>query len=105
VEDLKPCPWCGEDPQYMEHAASGEASLGCINSACKFEPMWAFKIELSPEFIAAWNKRADDVAYRELAKLCRKLLSTKTIPELDSIILDARILLNQFKERNTLWPD
>lgn len=58
MSEIKPCPWCGEQPLVRERSGSiaeRETNIGCDNILCPMMPVAGFiTSELA---IAAWNTR------------------------------------------------
>lgn len=76
--DMKPCPFCGEQPEWMEeprhfwsdYAEPRKKSLGCVNSKCAIQPHAEWrdtfvykedrgyrKVNHDAQAVRDWNKR------------------------------------------------
>ncbi|RLC88486.1 MAG: hypothetical protein DRJ03_02445 [Chloroflexi bacterium] len=62
MEDkVKPCPFCGSQPEAQCHAYSlGEPkySFQCVKGHCPMEGVYTYKESSKKEAIKAWNTRA-----------------------------------------------
>lgn len=60
MEELKPCPFCGEPPKINEYHGSAipEYSVDCMNDNCPAYAGSSLK-ETKEETIEAWNTRAE----------------------------------------------
>lgn len=54
--ELKPCPFCGDQPYVVDDDSYGGCGIGCH---CQAEPYIARTLGGLHEAIAAWNTRAD----------------------------------------------
>lgn len=57
TEELKPCPFCGEQPQIFD-LKDGRYIVECVNPDCDVYPYTSIHYD-EQEAIAAWNRRAD----------------------------------------------
>lgn len=57
MEELKPCPFCGEIPKIFHDRHSVE----CCNGLCDVMPStWSYTYDTDEDAVEAWNRRASD---------------------------------------------
>lgn len=60
MENLKPCPFCGEKAQVISDERSRLAWVKCQNcDACSKEVYIGFAYSANEKAIAAWNRRVE----------------------------------------------
>jgi hypothetical protein len=88
TEELKPCPFCGEDAEHV-HVCAYEEIVRCTNECCFVRP--SITCELPEECFELWNTRApreaQPVAWFEAEESCRG----KDIRSINSIIYSTRL--------------
>lgn len=69
--ELKPCPFCGEDPGACHDASHSSAfEIECFNQCCNAKPIvWEVT---EAKAVAAWNTRTDATKDAEIARLVAK---------------------------------
>lgn len=61
MDELKPCPFCGEQAEVYETPSNGYTIVARHDDCCCFSNlMWGRGYETEEEAIEAWNRRAND---------------------------------------------
>ena len=58
-DKLKPCPFCGEEPDLQFCESTQEFYLECANPNCDVE-LCTYGFDTEKEAIAAWTRRGED---------------------------------------------
>lgn len=65
--ELKPCPFCGDEPKYSYNDFFKRHSYGCANAMCSVNPSDNSHNNSKQEAKKIWNTRTDTIAEKDEA--------------------------------------